>query len=91
VSRTVLVVLALALIALLARRRTLQTLLPLNQIPALALVIAGPAVEAILISSGVFDYTYATMGPIPLWLPALYANAIPFAIRLTEMTLEQRP
>ena len=84
-------VLALALIALLARRRTLQTLLPLNQIPALALVIAGPAVEAILISSGVFDYTYATMGPIPLWLPALYANAIPFAIRLTEMTLEQRP
>jgi hypothetical protein len=77
-------------VALLARKGTLQTILPLNHIPALALVIAGPAVEAILIAAGVFRYTNATMGNIPLWLPLLYGNAVPFAIRLTEVALEER-
>lgn len=86
-----LLVLALCAIGLLARRRTLQTLLPLNQIPALALVIIGPAVEAILIASGIFGYTHASMGNIPLWLPLLYGNAVPFAIRLTEFALEEQP
>jgi hypothetical protein len=84
-------VLAICAIALLARRRTLQTILPINQVPALALVIVGPAVEAILIASGVFHYTDATMGNIPLWLPLLYGNAVPLAIRLTEVALEDQP
>ena len=84
-------VLAVCGVALLARRRTLQTLLPINQIPALALVIIGPAVEAILIASGAFRYSYASMGNIPVWLPLLYGNAVPFAIRLTEVALDEQP
>jgi hypothetical protein len=86
----IVVLLALG-VALLARRRTLAGLLPLNQIPALALVVVGPAVEAILIASGLFGYTHASLGNIPLWLPLLYGNAVPFAIRLTEFALEEQP
>jgi hypothetical protein len=73
--------------ALLVRSRTVRPLARANPVPAVAIVVAGPAVESILIASGVFRYTHASLGNIPLWLPLLYANAVPFAIRLTEAAM----
>ena len=84
-----LVVVALALVALLARRRTFSAILRPNIVPAVALVVLGSATEAVLIASGVFGYTHASLGNIPLWLPLLYANAIPFAVALTEAAIEE--
>ena len=83
-----LLVVAAAAIALLARRRTFSAILRPNIVPAVALVVLGSTTEAILIAAGVFRYTYASLGNIPLWLPLLYANAIPFAVALTEASLE---
>jgi hypothetical protein len=79
-----LLVVAIAVVALLARWNTFEKILPGNALPASALVVLGPAVEAILIAAGVFRYTHASLGNIPLWLPLLYANAVPFAIRLAD-------
>jgi hypothetical protein len=59
-----------------------------NPIPAAAIVAGGPVVEAILIGAGVFRYTFASLGNIPEWLPLLYANAVPFAIRLAEAAIQ---
>jgi hypothetical protein len=84
-----LLVVALAAVALLARRRAFAEILARNALPAGALVVLGPAVEAILIAAGVFRYTHASLGNIPLWLPLLYANAVPFALRLTEAAQDQ--
>jgi hypothetical protein len=83
-----LVVVGAAVIALLARRRSFSAILRPNIVPAVALVVLGSTTEAILIACGVFRYTYASLGSIPLWLPLLYANAIPFAVALTEASLE---
>jgi len=84
-----LIVAAVALVALFARRRTFSAILRPNMVPAVALVVLGSATEAILIASGVFRYTHASLGNIPLWLPLLYANAIPFAVALTEAAIEE--
>ena len=81
------VVFVLAAAALLVRRRMLRKLVPANLLPALALVVLGPLVETILVSAGVFSYTHASLGKVAIWLPLLYANAVPFAIRLTETAL----
>jgi len=62
-----------------------------NPLPAIALVISGPVVEAILVAAHVFRYTHASLGNIPIWLPLLYANAVPFAVRLTETALWLSP
>jgi hypothetical protein len=84
-----LMVVGLTALTLLTRRRAFGEILPRNLLPAVALVLLGPAVEAILIATGVFGYTYASLGNIPLWLPLLYANAVPFAIRLTEAAQDE--
>jgi hypothetical protein len=84
-----LLVVALAVGALVARWRTFGELLPKNTLPTTALIVLGPAVEAILIAAGVFRYAHASLGNIPLWLPLLYANAVPFAIRLTEAAQDE--
>jgi hypothetical protein len=87
----------LALGGLVLRRRAYVEIVRRNLLPALALVIGGCAVESILIARGVFDYANASLGNIPLWLPLLYATAIPFAVRMTETavwfsrTAERRP
>lgn len=81
------VVAAVAALALLSRRRTLQKVLRANPIPAAALVVCGSVVETVLIAAGVFHYTHASLGNVPLWLPLLYANAVPFAVRLTEAAM----
>jgi hypothetical protein len=83
-------VLALTASCLLLRWRTLAWMHPRNRLPAAALVVLGPAVEAAVIAAGIFRYTHASLGSIPLWLPLLYANAVPFAIRLTE-SAQDRP
>ena len=82
-----LLVAAICIAGLIARSRTLRTVAWANPIPSIALVIAGPAVESILIAAHVFRYTHASLENIPLWLPLLYANAVPFAVRLAESTL----
>jgi hypothetical protein len=79
-----LLVAALCIAGLIARGRTLRTVVRANPIPSIALVIAGPVVESVLIAAHVFRYTHASLGNIPLWLPLLYANAVPFAVRLAE-------
>lgn len=79
-----LLVVALAAAALVVRGRALLGVVRANAIPAAALVVAGPVVEAILISAGVFSYETASLGNVPLWLPLLYANAVAFAVRLAE-------
>jgi hypothetical protein len=85
-----LLVAGIALAALLARQTPIRAVVRANPIPAAALIVAGSTVEAILIAAGVFRYTYASLGNIPLWLPLLYANAVPFAIRLAEAALARR-
>ena len=70
--------------ALALRGKTLREVLRANPVPAAALVVAGPVVEAVLIAAHVFRYTHASLGNIPVWLPLLYACAVPFAVRLTE-------
>ena len=84
-----LLVFALAALALLARAPTLRRVVPQNLVPAVALVVAGPVVETILVSAGVFRYTHASLWRVALWLPLLYANAVPFAVRLTEAALHE--
>jgi hypothetical protein len=79
-----LVVAAVAIAGLIARRETVRTVVRANPIPAIALVLAGSVVESVLIAADVFRYTDASLGNIPVWLPLLYANAVPFAIRLAE-------
>jgi Protein of unknown function (DUF2878) len=81
------VVVMLAAAALVARRRALADVVRANPVPAVALVVAGPVVESILISANVFSYARASLGNFPIWLPLLYANAIPFAVRLAETAL----
>jgi len=83
-----LIVFALCALALVVRRRTFATILRGNAIPAAALVIAGPVVETSLIHAGLFHYTHASLGNVALWLPLLYANAVPFGVRLTEAAVE---
>ncbi len=80
-------VVVLAAGAIVARRRSFAETVRANAAPAIALVTGGSIVEAVLIVFGVFDYSVASLGNIPVWLPLLYANAIPFAVRLTETAL----
>lgn len=42
---------------------------------ALVAAVAGPAVEATIHATGAFDYTEPDFLGIPIWLPALWANA----------------
>ncbi|MFY9587340.1 MAG: hypothetical protein WAT66_07800 [Actinomycetota bacterium] len=80
-------VVALAVAAIVARRRAFVEIVRANPAPAIALITGGTIVETVLIALGVFDYSVASLGNVPVWLPLLYANAIPFAVRLTETAL----
>lgn len=80
-------VVALAAAAILVRRTSFAVIVRANPAPALALVIGGTVVETVLIALGVFDYSVASLGHVPVWLPLLYANAVPFGVRLTETAL----
>jgi hypothetical protein len=73
--------------ALAARAPTLRVLVAANPIPAAGIVALGPLGEASLIAAGVFSYAEPQLGSIPVWLPLLWASAVPFAIRLTEAAL----
>lgn len=90
-------VVLLALAGLVVRRRTIASVVRANPLPAIGLIAGGPVVESILIATGFFAYAHASLGNVPLWLPLLYANAVPFAVRLAESALwfsrrpEQRP
>ena len=42
---------------------------------ALVAAVAGPAVEAAIHATGAFDYAEPDFLGIPIWLPALWANA----------------
>jgi hypothetical protein len=48
--------------------------------------VLGPAGEAILSAAGAFSYAHPDLIGIPLWLPALWANA-GFLIRRLMMLL----
>lgn len=74
-------------VLLLARGRSMRRAVAANPVPALLLVTVGPLVEAVLIAGDLFRYSPATLGEIPLWLPLLYAGAVPFAVRLGETAL----
>ena len=80
-------VVAACLVALIVRARTLRDVVRATPIPAVALIVSGPVVESVLIAAHVFRYTHASLGNIPVWLPLLYANAVPFAVRLAETAL----
>ena len=90
-------VVALAAGAIVVRRHTFADVVRANPVPAIALVVGGTVVETVLIALGVFDYSVASLGHVPVWLPLLYANAFPFGVRLTETALwysrepERRP
>jgi hypothetical protein len=77
----------LALAGLAVRQRTLRELARANPLPAAALIVGGPVVESILIRAGLFQYAGASLGNVPVWLPLLYANAVPFAVRFAESAL----
>lgn len=70
-----------------ARAGALKLAVAANAIPAFALLITGPLVEAMLAASGVFAYTRPQLGPIPVWLPLLYLNLVPFVVRAAEAVL----
>lgn len=80
-------VVALAVAAILVRGKSFAEVVRANPVPSVALVIGGTLVETALISLDVFDYSVASLGHVPVWLPLLYANAIPFGVRLTETAL----
>lgn len=80
-------VFALALAGLLARRRTMTDVLRRNLLPAVALVAGGCIVETVLTRLEVFSYDTASLGTIAVWLPLLYATAVPFGLRMTETAL----
>jgi hypothetical protein len=88
---------ALALAGIALRRRTFGEVVRRIPLPAIALVSGGVIVETILIAAGIFDYANASLGKVAVWLPLLYANAVPFGVRLTETALwvsraaERRP
>jgi len=85
-------VVALSLAAMLViRLPALKPVVRSNAVPAVALVVGGPVVETILVSAGVFRYTHASLGEVAVWLPLLYANAVPFAVRLTEWLAVEPP
>lgn len=84
------VVVALVLAAsLVLRGRGFKALVRPNMVAAAALMIAGPVVEAVLIEAGLFRYTRASLGSVALWLPLLYANAVPFALTLAGAARER--
>lgn len=74
-------------LALAARASTFGVLVAANPIPAVAIVVLGPLTESALVAAGLFRYAEPQLGNIPIWLPLLWANAIPFAVRLTEAAL----
>jgi hypothetical protein len=80
-------VVVLVAAGILARGRSFAEVVRASPIPAGALVAGGPAVEAVLIATGIFRYEHASLGNVPVWLPLLYASAVPFAVRLTETAL----
>lgn len=77
----------LVVAALVARRRSIDRIVRENPLPAVALIAGGPIIEAVLIAAGLFRYEHASLGNVPVWLPLLYASAVPFAVRLTEASL----
>jgi hypothetical protein len=80
-------VVALVATGLLARRCSMSRVVQANPIATVALVAGGPAIESVLIAAGLFRYEHASLGNVPVWLPLLYASAVPFAVRLTETAL----
>jgi hypothetical protein len=78
-------VLIAVLIALLViRLPALQKTGGANMVPAAMLVIGGPVMEASLSAAGLFAYASPDIAGVPLWLPLLYMNAVPFAVRTIE-------
>ncbi len=90
-------VVVLALAGIVVRRHAFAEIIGRNRLPAIALVVGGAAVESVLIALDIFAYANASLGSIPVWLPLLYANAVPFGVRMTETALwfsraaERRP
>jgi hypothetical protein len=74
-------------LAAIARVGTLKVLVSANLVPVLALIVLGPIAEAMLSASGVFEYSTTQLGPLPAWLPLLYLNVVPFAVRGAEAAL----
>ncbi|HEX9696525.1 MAG TPA: hypothetical protein VGB64_09470 [Actinomycetota bacterium] len=80
--------LAAILLALLAvRAKDLGPIVSGSPIPSLALLIGGPLFEAALITSGVDSYRNSQLGPLPVWLPLLWAHGILFMMRFSEALL----
>jgi hypothetical protein len=74
-------------VLLVLRTGTLQEVGRSNVVPAVALVIGGPALEAVLSALKLFHYAQPDFARIPLWLPILYMNAVPFVVKGTEALL----
>jgi hypothetical protein len=84
------VALAIALAAL-ALFRLFASRTPGDWLYVLAAAVLGPAAEAIISAAGAFDYAEPDFAGIPVWLPALWANA-GFVIRrlVTPIVIDQK-
>ncbi|HVL89854.1 MAG TPA: hypothetical protein VM841_06415 [Actinomycetota bacterium] len=78
---------ALLLILLAVRAKDLAPIVAGSPIPSLALLLGGPLFEAALISSGVYSYRNSQLGPLPVWLPVLWAHGVLFMMRFSEAML----
>lgn len=88
-SRYPLVLAAVLLFLLAARAGDVATTIMASPIPALALLVGGPLYEAVLVNSGQYEYRTQELGPLPIWLPLLWAHSLMFIARLTEALLQQ--
>ncbi|MCA1834282.1 MAG: hypothetical protein ABR548_06250 [Actinomycetota bacterium] len=77
----------LLIVLLIVRLPSLQRVGSANALPALFLVVGGPATEAWLSAAGLFSYAQADVFGIPVWLPLLYMLAVPFAVRAIEAAI----
>lgn len=81
--------LAVGLVALAVARLVLG---PGGDLPYVLLAaVLGPAGEAILSAAGAFSYTHPDLIGIPLWLPALWANAGFLIRRLISLVMLSAP
>lgn len=83
------VVAGILLIALIARAGNIAETVMASPVPVIALVILGPLAEVMLIRADLFQYRIQQLGPIPIWLPLLWANGVLFMARLSEAMLQR--
>lgn len=78
---------AILLVLLAMRAKDLGPVVAGSPIASLVLVAGGTLFEAALVSADVYSYRNSQVGPVPIWLPVLWAHGILFMMRFSEAML----